>query len=499
MGLAELAGGLGLILMALAVLNEHDRRIWLAPWKPKRAWIPALTMILVLTYLVTFPVWEGLDRKILGFPLVANWLIDWAEENQLILAAKDWASLLALIVGIPAFLWTLWSPWRIQEVFQILEERRIASDYGYIVTKIRGQLASSWQFRRRLRKELPPFLTDAGLMRFWQENDPDQLQQVLKYLENPTAKVDFTFACMQTLAAHRSKLIERALWNLYEDNAISTPEGVLFSSLAGTDASSLWERLQEALAVKSLGKGVWGSDKAVRDTTDPDILETYAGRLGLAWIWLVRCTKLTPAFKESCLEGCAGTALSMILQDLKGCPSIPTPVLAGAGRLLGDQPGRMIDPFRKISGSRMRVAQVVAEWFLDEWIKRIQEATAGEERQLAMGSLFQFFRHIQDADGLDQSEHQALITRAIDQVCAIPIPKDGYDLDSPEQVTHAVLQFENDLRCFKDGLTPRASSKLATWFESNLYNDLGRTFDKHYWRAFQILQERYNPSGKPAS
>jgi hypothetical protein len=479
MGLGELAGLAGILLAVLAILNEHDRRIWLAPWRPWLAWVPAAISVGLLTYLVTYPVWEGLDRKIFGLPFVSQWLVACFEKRQWMLDAKDWASALALLMGLIAGLWTWLSPLRAWKAVDVLEERRIASDDKYIQSKLAGMLASAWPFsywfQSRLASLFPSFLTDPRILRHFLEFDFKPLIHIMNSIGKPN-RLELAAATMQVLAGQRTKAIDCALWNMYENDTSQFSEADLFNAMGNPDPESLWERIHETTSTKSVGNGAWGSNLAFNGKTNFDILDTYAGRLGVSWIWLARCSVLSNAFKDSSLEGYACSAVSMILKDLNGCQPIAT---SGSADMDGSVRG-MIDPLRKTPGTRVRAAQIVTEWFLDEWIKRARQAEAGENRRLTLGSLFQLYRQILSASSLDPLERQAMLTSSINQLCAIHLSHD-------------------DLRNFNDGLTPSSRSLLAHWLQSEWYWDFGRTGDTQYLQRLQTLQDRYPFPGYSAT
>lgn len=475
MGLGELAGLAGILLAVLALLNEHDRRIWLAPWKPLTVRFLTTQAVIFLTYLATYSVWEGLDQKVHGIPFVWPWLVTNFEQRGWILDAKDWASVYALVLGFVAGLWSWLSPFRAWMAVRVLEERRIVSESNYIQTKLPGMLASSWPFsywfRSRLASTFPGFMRDHQVLRHFLEFDPKTLIRILEVVGKRN-RPELASATMQVLASHRTKAIDGALWNLYENDAMQRPEAQLFKAIGTHDTSSIWKRIHGILSTRNVGKGAWGSDLAFNGKTNLDILDTYAGRLGVSWIWLVRCSSLSSGFKDSSVEGYANSAVSMILKDLEGCSPILTPPLAKADRLLGGNTSGVIDPLRKTPGSGVRVAQTVTEWFLDEWIKRIEQAKEDEDRRLAIGSLFQFYRHILSTSALDELEKRALLTTSIDKLCAINLSDD-------------------DLRNFDDGLTPEVCRLLSPWLESKWYSNFGRTGNGCYWERLELLQTRY--------
>jgi hypothetical protein len=498
MSLGDILGILGFLGAVLALLNEHDRRIWLAPWMRWWAWMPLLAGMAFLLYLVTFPAWQGLDQKVGGLPLLSQCVQSTFENRGWVLDAKDWASLLALALGIPAGLWTWLSPLRIREALRILEERRIASDYGYLSGKVRSLLASSWLFRRALKRTLPRFLLDRGVLLHWLENDPDLIREILDRLQASPEWVEFAEAVMHALGAERNKALKGAMQCLYEDDALQRPEAALFLALGRSAGKDLWERLQGSISMRSVGRGVWGGSRGIADKTDLDILESYAGRLCLSWIWLARCTPLSSAFQDSSLEGCAGTAVRKVLEDLSGVFAM-VGLNATETQLLIGEPADMIDPRRRTSGAKVRIAQVVTEWFLDEWIQRIRKADSGTNRQLAIGSLFQLFRHTLEADGLSQMEQQVLITSALDDLCAMANAGSEEDeaFDPERRPTSDDLMV--DLEQFNDGLTARVRKAIAPWLESRWYRDFGRTGNARYWARLERLQQRYPTSGETDS
>lgn len=511
-----------LVLTVLTLLNEHDRRIWLAPWRP---WWSSCLLIgygFVLAYFLTADTWA---QK--GW--VSKSLILW-NSNTINLSHEQWAVIVFLFGLFIAALWTWLAPQRFQESMQILEERRIASDYTYLSGKTRSLLASSGYFRRHLRKETPRFLLDRGLLLHWLENDLDLLLKFIHQMQTRSRLsklidavrnrvqsrrpkrtkvshgIEFGETVMTALAAERTSTLNDALRYLYEDDALQRPQSSLFRALGPWGAEGLWERFYTHISARTAGRGTWGSGTPIRDATDPDILNTYAGRLCLSSIWLVRCTALSSSFRDSCLEGHAGTVIRQVLQDLDGVASINTPQMDYASKLLDRMPanamtdrlalGVVIDPLRKTPGAKLRTAQVVTMWFLDEWIQRIRRSAPGSDRQLTLGSLFQFFRHILDAEGLDRLERQALITSAVDDLCAMTFSDDENAKDSEEErPCHDVLM--NDLEDFNDDLlSSDIREVLAPWFHSRYYWGYGRTGNECYWRRLKCLQQRYPIPGE---
>jgi len=376
MSLGDLTSLIGLLAAALALLNEHDRRIWLAPWRPRWAWGTLLGLVLLQAYFLTAETWTKLHLVIPALVRLNVRTVD--------LTNQQWAVLPFTGALVFAGLRTWRSNARLQETWRVLQDQWAARDFVYLTTRMPKYLRSE-PFRQQLAQGGGQFLAQTELVTHWIQKRPSILVEIFESLGFSELAQPWIRAVMAALASERTAVLEDFFRDAVEDDLPARQSFQLFQVMGQHATLDLWARLmsdEDALPGTRTG---WETRSWLGERTDDTLLETPCGRLTLSRLGLALASVLPTAGLVGRWNDVGGHLEGIILR------------LGGEFRITSPNPNAVTswddqnDRETHLAGHPRLRGQHAAifcfEWILDYWARGYSNERTVEEKRQALQSL----------------------------------------------------------------------------------------------------------------
>jgi len=277
MSLGDLASLIGLLAAALALLNENDRRILLAPFQA--TWVKVLLGITVLcqAYLLTAETWVKLHVAI---PCVLEW-----NRSGYNLSGPQWGVLpfvfaLSLVAGRKCFTKSSGD-----EIWAVLQDQWAIRGYDYILSRM-PRFLKNRQFLCGLKDGKCQFLANRDFVARCLHHRPQILVDILTHLEGDRAALWIREALF-VFASERTAILEDWLrGEFFKEEAVLRPKGSLFQWMGKRANAKVWQMLLDDLERLPGVKDGWKSREWLSDESDDHLFDLPCGRLAISRVLL---------------------------------------------------------------------------------------------------------------------------------------------------------------------------------------------------------------------